>query len=102
MHQGEAAVAPRQDFRRGEPQHVSTECPGLGNTQNAAIVAHIRAVLEQVETAKDAIQRIGKIELLRGRLATGQVKGEPLAFDRFILIGEFGTQRAEFVVRQVR
>ena len=73
-HQREARVAAGDHLFRCYVEQSGAQGAGLGQTPQHPVVAHVRAVLGHVVATEVAVEFIGEVELLRRRLAAGEVQ----------------------------
>ena len=81
VHKRKTAVAACHHMATVNSHDFRTQLPGFGDSQYAAVISHIRTVLQQVETFQDAIHFIGKAQLFRARFPPGEVKGQFFCLD---------------------
>ncbi len=74
IHQVKAAVAAHHHLLGFCADKLSAELPCLWNAENTAVVAYICAILQQVETLKNAIQIVGQVQLFSGRFPSREVQ----------------------------
>src|SRR5262245_22446591 len=95
MHQLQARIATGDDAIGCGTQHLCAECPRLRNAEESAVVARVGTVCEAIVTAQNSVELVRQIELIRSRLAAGQVELETRGAQLIEPRGEFARARIE-------
>lgn len=87
MHDGQAGVAEGEQLAGGNAQQLPEDRAQLGQAVRAAVVAQVGArQVPVVGLARQPEEGVGKVELLRRRLAPGQVQLQPGGEEGLVLL----------------